>query len=251
MNNTENLNQGHVLEKSKQVEKEIAKHRKLLNRAVGNQIIPHINFHHYEIVRLIEERQSLTLRLSEIMFGGGVIGLSAEAKNSFQEQYLKIEDEAILSGSFKNHSYGRNMDIDLKNGNADKAFFQTFTSPDNPDSHMDIHIGVSDKKIVDIYKNKIDNRVYSEGNNFRESLQDEMRMLLGADLWRRIKEMFESDGIDYVADKDYIRIGQLPSGENTLFYKERPYCYWDESDISHKDSCNKYTIKAEIKLIKL
>ena len=41
------------------IDKEIATHRKLLNRAVGNRILPLINYHHYEIVRLIGEYDTM------------------------------------------------------------------------------------------------------------------------------------------------------------------------------------------------
>ena len=41
------------------IDKEIATHRKLLNRAVGNRILPLINYHHYEIVRLIAEYDTM------------------------------------------------------------------------------------------------------------------------------------------------------------------------------------------------
>lgn len=44
-----------VKDEIRALEVELAKHRKLLHRATGNRILPHINYHHYEIVRLIGE----------------------------------------------------------------------------------------------------------------------------------------------------------------------------------------------------
>jgi len=44
-----------VKDEIRALEVELSKHRKLLHRAVGNRILPHINYHHYEIVRLIGE----------------------------------------------------------------------------------------------------------------------------------------------------------------------------------------------------
>jgi len=85
-----------------QLQQELAKHRKLLHRAVGNQIIPHIDFHHYECVRLIREINIANEK--EYMDNLGKIGLiGAEAGNNLfkmlTEQLLKAEDEAILKGS--------------------------------------------------------------------------------------------------------------------------------------------------------
>lgn len=103
----------------KELNNELSKHRKLLNRAVGNKILPHINYHHYEIVRLINEinsEQANRTRLSiEGIFDANVKALGYDFGKMMREHYLRAEDNMILTGQF-----------------------HTITSPDG--SHSDIHI---------------------------------------------------------------------------------------------------------------
>jgi len=41
------------------IDKEIATHRKLLNRAVASRILPLINYHHYKIIKLIGQYDTI------------------------------------------------------------------------------------------------------------------------------------------------------------------------------------------------
>lgn len=71
------------------------------------------------------------------------------------------------------------------------------------------------------------------------------------DLWNAITDMFEKDGIDYMNEKDVIRIG-VRGNTSTLFYKDKPYCMWSDPVITtgcHDEFFVK--IRCEIKLIKL
>ena len=102
----------------KELNNELSKHRKLFNRAVGNKILPHINYHHYEIVKLIEEINDLDAQRDIMSIDGifdfNVIALGNDFGKMIREHYLKAEDNAILTGQF-----------------------HTITSPDG--SHSDIH----------------------------------------------------------------------------------------------------------------
>lgn len=75
---------------------------------------------------------------------------------------------------------------------------------------------------------------------------------LYSDLWNAIITMFENDGIDYMNEKDSIRIGVSTDRSSTLFYKDKPYCVWTEPKIEYwlPDETHT-TIRAEIKLKKL
>lgn len=81
---------------------ELSKHRKLLHRAVGNRIVPHINYHHYEIVRIIEEiKESERLDFEKHMVN--VLGMSISMhpfNKEILDAYMKSEDIAILTGNF-------------------------------------------------------------------------------------------------------------------------------------------------------
>lgn len=81
---------------------ELAKHRKLLNRSVGNQIIPHINYHHYEVIRIIGEINNIESkkdRLSvEGIFNSDIKSLGDDFGKNLRKQFLQMEDEAILKG---------------------------------------------------------------------------------------------------------------------------------------------------------
>ena len=88
-----------------ELEKELAKHRKLLHRAVGNQILPHINYHHYEIVQIINEMESEEMKRNRLslqgVFDSGVKALGYDFGKMLQEQIFKIEDNEILNGTFR------------------------------------------------------------------------------------------------------------------------------------------------------
>lgn len=85
---------------------ELAKHRKLLHRAVGNQILPHINYHHYEIVRIIKEiKDSASIRTRysiDGVFDKDVKALGDDFGKMLREQFQNMEDNAILTGQFNN-----------------------------------------------------------------------------------------------------------------------------------------------------
>lgn len=75
---------------------------------------------------------------------------------------------------------------------------------------------------------------------------------LYSDLWNAIIAMFEKDGIDYMNEKDVIRVGIGVGGTSTLFYKDAPYCAWTEPKIEFglADETST-TIRCEILLRKL
>lgn len=79
-----------------ELNKELAKHRKLLNRAVGNRIIPYINYHHYEVIRIIEEiKQAQEINDQKYIFGIPLISnqdshgdiINPELFKKFKEAY--------------------------------------------------------------------------------------------------------------------------------------------------------------------
>lgn len=78
-----------------EIDKEISKHRRLLHRAVGDRITPRINYHHYEIVSLIQEHDDLFKEQIRNNFTG---------IKSFSDQLIyeltKLEDKEILQGKF-------------------------------------------------------------------------------------------------------------------------------------------------------
>lgn len=80
---------------------ELSKHRKLLHRAVGNRIVPHINYHHYEIVRIIEEIKEIEYK-SHNERVESIIGLDLfpDLRKEILDSFLKAEDQAILTGNF-------------------------------------------------------------------------------------------------------------------------------------------------------
>jgi len=86
-----------------ELQQELAKHRKLLHRAVGNQILPHINYHHYECVRIINEIQDSDMKRDRFSVIGvyekNVKSLGDDFGKMFREHFLKLEDEAILKGN--------------------------------------------------------------------------------------------------------------------------------------------------------
>lgn len=90
--------------------KELAKHRKLLNRAIGNRILPHINYHHYEVVRLIEEikvAEDLDFGMIRATITGIDLKFPEFNKMMFNE-LLKAEDDVILRGNFNNFTTDKN-----------------------------------------------------------------------------------------------------------------------------------------------
>lgn len=90
------------MEQIRLLEIEIAKHRKLLNRAVGNKIIPHINYHHYEIIRLLGELDNVDKKvmMAHIATIEGVLGVTFN--EAMQQAYRKAEDHYILTGEMPN-----------------------------------------------------------------------------------------------------------------------------------------------------
>jgi len=103
-----------------ELNQELSKHRKLLHRAVGNQVLPHINYHHYEIVRIIKEindSASIRTRYSiEGIFDKDVKALGDDFQKHLNEQFQRMEDNAILTGQFNNfttNSDGSHMDTHL------------------------------------------------------------------------------------------------------------------------------------------
>lgn len=91
---------------------QLAKHRKLLHRAVGNKILPHINYHHYEIVRLIGEIDNIILNERINKFPTGLWGvnpvLEASLQEFFTEKQMESEDKYILTGKFDNFTTDSN-----------------------------------------------------------------------------------------------------------------------------------------------
>lgn len=91
---------------------EIARHRKLLNRAVGDKILARINYHHYEIVQLITELDDVEAKISRLnaegVFDKNVKALGDHFGKMLQEQFLKAEDNAILTGQFDNITTDKN-----------------------------------------------------------------------------------------------------------------------------------------------
>lgn len=89
------------MDKIREIETEISKHRKLLNRAIGNHIIPYINYHHYEIVRLIGELNDENDKIKEYISKSIESVIGVQTGNDLMKQYLDAEDEAILTGNFR------------------------------------------------------------------------------------------------------------------------------------------------------
>lgn len=74
-----------------EIDKDIARHRKLLHRAVGNHILPVINYHHYCIVELLKEREEV---LNE-----GYAEFKASIRSGLIELFIKKQDQIILNGN--------------------------------------------------------------------------------------------------------------------------------------------------------
>lgn len=74
-----------------EIDKDIARHRKLLHRAVGNRILPVINYHHYCIVELLKEREEV---LNE-----GYAEFKANIMPGLIELFIKKQDQIILNGN--------------------------------------------------------------------------------------------------------------------------------------------------------
>lgn len=81
---------------------ELAKHRKLLHRAVGNQILPEINYHHYHVVKIIDEINDVEFHKKRLavdgIFDKDIKALGADFSKLLAEQFRKLEDQAILKG---------------------------------------------------------------------------------------------------------------------------------------------------------
>jgi len=83
-----------------ELNQEISKHRKLLHRAVGNQILSHINYHHYEIVRLIglvEQEKENNRDNTKYVFGSPLAELLGRKIIGL---CLKSEEDVVLRGVF-------------------------------------------------------------------------------------------------------------------------------------------------------
>lgn len=139
---------------------ELSKHRKLLHRAVGNRIVPHINYHHYEIVRIIEEIEKAE-KEAKYVFGLPLIGIPdshgdimspellgkvKKAHHEWNETHVSISpmsnlssikmmyhDHETVAGRMLRESYLKAEDQFIFTGN-----FNTSTSADG--THLDTHI---------------------------------------------------------------------------------------------------------------
>jgi len=81
-----------------ELQQELAKHRKLLHRAVGNQILPYINFHHFECVRIISEIQSEEQHKKRLRAIGVDVKDGKNLYKMLSDGFLKKQDEEILGG---------------------------------------------------------------------------------------------------------------------------------------------------------
>lgn len=84
---------------------ELAKHRKLINRAIGKKIIPHINYHHYEVVRIIGEIRVAESEQNNLPILGifndplsDVVGLMDFFNKTLPNEYIQKEEDFILKG---------------------------------------------------------------------------------------------------------------------------------------------------------
>lgn len=91
---------------------EIARHRKLLNRAVGDKILARINYHHYEIVQLIAELDDVEAKISRLnaegIFDKNIKALGDDFDKMIHEQFLKAEDNFMITGQFSNFTTDKN-----------------------------------------------------------------------------------------------------------------------------------------------
>lgn len=84
-----------------------------------------------------------------------------------------------------------------------------------------------------------------------QSLVSDTSSSIYNDLWKAITDMFDKDGIDYMNEKDSIRVG-MTKDSSTLFYKDKPYCAWSTPKMDFGNSDEKFvTIRMEILLKKL
>lgn len=91
------------MEEIRLLEIEIAKHRKLLNRAVGNKIIPDINYHHYHIIELLSKLKQLESDLPRTPVLGIITQSDYDAVAKFYtDAFQKAEDHYILTGEMPN-----------------------------------------------------------------------------------------------------------------------------------------------------
>jgi len=145
--------------KTTELHKELAKHRKLLHRAVGNRIVPHINYHHYEIIRIIDEIEK-SEKETKYVFGFPLIGVPdshgdimshdlleklKNAHHEWNETHVSISpmsnlpsikmmyhDQETEAGRMLCESYLKSEDLAILTGN-----FNTSTSADG--THSDTH----------------------------------------------------------------------------------------------------------------
>ena len=75
---------------------------------------------------------------------------------------------------------------------------------------------------------------------------------LNNDLWNAITDMLEKDGIDYMNEKDVLKLTSFDNGDQMLVYKDKPYCLWTQPKIEFGKSDEFETVvRAEIILKKI